>query len=254
VVDAASGPFVVTLPNGGETWDLSLPQTVSWSVAGTNGAPVNAANVNILLSTDGGLTYPFLLVGGTPNDGSQAVNLACAMRSTTCRVKVEAVGNVFFDVSDADFRVADLSPPVVTPTLARAVFAPPRGSMLPAGLTSNVTDNCDPAGSLTITSAVHSDEPHGAAPFTPDALFSGGQPYLRSERDVLQDGRVYLVVVRATDTSGNAAFGCATAVVPHAATVGSYTAALVQATSAATWCNTHGGAAPATFTQLATNP
>ena len=101
---------------------------------------------------------------------------------------------------------------------------------------------------------MHSDEPHGAAPLTPDALFSGGQPYLRSERDVLQDGRVYLVVVRATDTSGNTGFGCTTAVVPKAATVGSYTAALVQATAAQTFCTANGGAAPAGFTQLATNP
>ena len=130
-----SGPFAVTVPNGGETWDLALPQIVNWIVAGTAAPPVSAANVDILLSLDGGSTYPSILVANTPNDGSQVVNLSCAMRSTTCRVMVRASStpHYFFDISNASFRVADLTPPVVTPTLARSVFAPPRGSMLPPG-------------------------------------------------------------------------------------------------------------------------
>ena len=101
-VTTASGPFVVTAPNGGGT--LQGSTTVTWNVAGTTAAPVNCANVAILLSTDGGLTYPYTLVSSTPNDGSETVALP-NVSSSTCRIRVQAVGNIFFDISNANFTV-----------------------------------------------------------------------------------------------------------------------------------------------------
>ncbi len=108
----SSGPFVVTAPNtGAEVWYWSTTATVTWNVAGTTGAPVSAANVDILLSTDGGLTYPTTLASSTPNDGSQAVNVP-SVTTSTARVKVKGSGNIFFDISNADFQIqqdADLA-------------------------------------------------------------------------------------------------------------------------------------------------
>ena len=98
----AAGPFRLTAPNGGE--NLNGLQTVTWNVASTTAAPVNAANVSILLSTDGGLTFPTTLIASTPNDGSEQVTLP-DVSTTTARIKVKAVGNIFFDVSDADFLI-----------------------------------------------------------------------------------------------------------------------------------------------------
>ena len=74
---------------------------MTWDVASTDAAPVSAANVKISLSTDGGHTYPFVLAASTPNDGSQTV-IVPNVATTQARVKIEAVGNVFFDVSNAE--------------------------------------------------------------------------------------------------------------------------------------------------------
>ena len=114
-VHAGAGPFVVQHPDTAVEWEGASTQTVTWAVAGTDAAPVSAANVRISLSVDGGLTFPHVLAETTPNDGSQAVNVP-DVETDRARIKVEAVGNIFFDISNASFairraqaRVADLS-------------------------------------------------------------------------------------------------------------------------------------------------
>lgn len=103
ILAANAGPFLVTSPNTAVTLD-SGKQTVTWAVANTNVAPVNTANVKISLSTDSGLTFPTVLAASVPNSGSALVTLP-AVATSKARVKVEALDNVFFDVSNADFTI-----------------------------------------------------------------------------------------------------------------------------------------------------
>src|SRR4029453_17330096 len=112
VTVAATQPFLVTAPNTAVTVPAGTPQTVTWNISGTNAAPINTASANILLPTAGGAAFPLSLASATPNDGTQSVNLP-AIATTQARVKIEAVGNIFFDVSDANFTISTGNAPPV---------------------------------------------------------------------------------------------------------------------------------------------
>lgn len=113
---AAAGPFLVTSPNTAVSWVSGAQYPVTWNVANTDVSPVNCANVRILLSTDGGQTFPHVLLSSTSNDGSETVQLP-GLVSATARIKIEAVGNVFFDLSNTNFQIIPLGvTTVVSPT------------------------------------------------------------------------------------------------------------------------------------------
>jgi subtilisin-like proprotein convertase family protein len=99
-VEADAGPFVLTFPNGGE--DLTGDVTVTWNVAGTTAPPISTSHVDILLSTDGAQTFGTVLADNVPNDGSQLVSLD-GVHTNFARLMVRAVGNIYFDVSNANF-------------------------------------------------------------------------------------------------------------------------------------------------------
>ncbi len=108
-VTSTAGPFLVTSPNTAVTWGSGTNQTVTWNVANTSASPVSCSSVNIRLSTDGGVTFPTLLASGVTNDGSEVVVLPI-VTSSTARIKVEAVGNIFFDLSNTNFTIANMAP------------------------------------------------------------------------------------------------------------------------------------------------
>ncbi|NRD18675.1 T9SS type A sorting domain-containing protein [Winogradskyella eckloniae] len=98
-VTTSAGPFTVTSQNSsGISWDVGTSQTVTWDVAGTTANGVNEANVNILLSTDGGLNFDTVLASNTPNDGSQSITVP-NVASSNCRIMVEAANGIFFNVN-----------------------------------------------------------------------------------------------------------------------------------------------------------
>ena len=107
VVDGSAGPFRVIRPNSNLT--LSGLQLVTWTTAGTNAPAVNATTVSIWLSVDGGVNFNVPLAQGVPNDGAELVELP-AMSSSAARIKIEADGNVFFDVSDQNFTLVPCIP------------------------------------------------------------------------------------------------------------------------------------------------
>ena len=108
-VIGTAGPFRVTQPNSFVILNGGGQATIAWNVANTNLFPISTTAVRILLSTDGGFTFPTVLAANTPNDGSQVVTLP-AVQTSTARIKVEAVGNIYFDISDTNFTITNTLP------------------------------------------------------------------------------------------------------------------------------------------------
>jgi hypothetical protein len=103
-------------------------------------------------------------------------------------------------------KVEDHEAPVVTSSVTITQLSVPDHNMINVGLSASATDNCD--SSLTFNVRVYGDENDeeatGDGNFSPDAKNIGlGSLRLRSERNGAKDGRVYLIVVTATDSSGN---------------------------------------------------
>ena len=109
-ISAAAGPFAITYPNAtGISWASASPQTITWSVNGTTAAPINCVNVNILISYDGGYTFSTLM-NNVSNSGSQLITVPTVSATiATCRIRVEAAGNIFFDINDNNFTITAIS-------------------------------------------------------------------------------------------------------------------------------------------------
>ncbi|WP_164723255.1 reprolysin-like metallopeptidase [Chryseobacterium aureum] len=73
--------------------------TIYWDVANTNAAPYNVASVKIDYTTNNGTTWTDL-VAAAPNTGSYSVQMPANV-SGAVKLRVSAVGNVFYAVSPA---------------------------------------------------------------------------------------------------------------------------------------------------------
>ncbi len=98
-VSATAGPFVTTGPVTGQTVTGVLP--LRWNPAGTASAPINTAQVRVLLSTDNGATFPLVLAAAVANTGSADILIPGGFASASARAKIEAVGNIYFAVTPA---------------------------------------------------------------------------------------------------------------------------------------------------------
>lgn len=105
-VDATTGPFAVTSQSvTGIIYPSASTQLISWNVNGTDQTPINCSNVNIYVSIDNGTTFS-LVLANTPNDGSENVVMpTVATDKPLCRVKVESIGNIFFDINKKFFKI-----------------------------------------------------------------------------------------------------------------------------------------------------
>ncbi|MDT0605851.1 reprolysin-like metallopeptidase [Croceitalea rosinachiae] len=107
VVNSA-GPFLVTSQSTNEVYNAGSVQEITWDVANTNGTEVNATEVDIYLSINGGASFPTLLADNVPNIGSALVQIP-GEATTEARVMVMASSNIFFAINATDFTILESS-------------------------------------------------------------------------------------------------------------------------------------------------
>jgi chitodextrinase len=130
-VNGTAGPFTVSSPNTAVSWAAGSTQNVTWNVAGTTANGVNAVNVDILLSTDGGLTFPITLLAGTPNDGTQSITVP-NLPGASNRIMIKGSNHIFFDVSNTNFTITGGTADTTAPSTPTSLTA--------SGTTSNSTN------------------------------------------------------------------------------------------------------------------
>jgi hypothetical protein len=192
-------------------------------------------------------SYSFNVPGG--QDFVVVVNAVNAATTTCSSYSINVSG--FFDETPANGACPAC---VLSTTLATSSLAS-NHNLVNVGLATTTTGICPANRQVT----VYSDEDDLSAgtvgDMSPDAKDIGlGTLRLRAERNDSGDGRVYLVVVRTSDGTGNGAFSCSTATVTHDQGSGSKSSVAAQAAAAQTFCTNNGGTAPAGFFLVGNGP
>jgi subtilisin-like proprotein convertase family protein len=104
IVSPTIGPFAVTSQStSGLSWTPGSTQTITWDVAGTTALP-GSATVDIKMSADGGVTWPYVLAAATANDGSEIINVP-SINAQTCRIWIQPTGHIYFAVNPVAFSI-----------------------------------------------------------------------------------------------------------------------------------------------------
>jgi len=140
-------------------------------------------------------------------------------------------------VTDAD------APSLTTNVAASSLGHPFNHSLENVGLSGSASDNCSGVGAVQVE--VFSDEDDEAGSddgiFSPDATNIGlGTLRLRKERLGGGNGRVYLIISRATDGSGSGGYSCNTVTVPLSNSAAHKDAVNAEAAAALTYCQSSG--------------
>lgn len=122
-LDVVAPTVAVSAPSGGEVWFQGSTHPIQWSASDLNGVD----SVTVLLSTDGGASFPRVLGRGLANTGSfdWLVDIA---PSSFCRVQVRAWDpslNLGTSTGAANFAVADSALVAVGDGAANAVTLRP---------------------------------------------------------------------------------------------------------------------------------
>ena len=156
-VNASSGPFILNYPSAsGISWVASSTETILWDVANTDNSPVNCSLVDIMMSTDGGISYTELIAGGVANDGVENISVPNTV-TTTARIRVMSENGTFYDISNNNFEIT-------------------AANNMVANFTSNTTTICEGA-SVDFTDA------SAGVPVSWSWSFNGGNPSTSSDQN-----------------------------------------------------------------------
>jgi len=129
---ASAGPFLITNLNTSNTLSIGSLQTLKWSFRNTGpGTAVNCTNVKITYSTNGGTNFDGVLAASTPiTNGSYTFTVPNLPTNVLLRFKVESLGNIFFDVNNADLQIRPLGEATPFDNFAEASIQPLSGNLV----------------------------------------------------------------------------------------------------------------------------
>jgi hypothetical protein len=236
----SSGTVVVSLSGGGTTTvkGTTLDQPPSQPNGGGFNSSMSANDVSPTSPLTNGSSIDLQLLFGLQQEGEFKF---CAVVET-----------LPFSSSQVFCASNDATAPILTSSVALTSLSQTNSDLINVGLAATANepatfdvqvfgDEDDQTPTLTTPLVVHS----------PDAKdIAVGTLRLRAERVETQDGRVYLVIVKATDTNGNSSSACHTVVVPKKKK-GDVDA---QAAAAKAFCEANNGAAPPGYFVIGDGP
>ncbi|WP_289043422.1 reprolysin-like metallopeptidase [uncultured Olleya sp.] len=185
-------PFTVVTP---PAWASGSNQTLVWNVGDTNGVIINCQSVNILFSTDGGLTFPTTLASGVSNDGSETVTIPSVADTNNARVMVEAADNIFYALSEVfpinstpSFVLSNSSGDRTACAIDEVEYTVDMITANGFSETTNFTSSISPALAATVT-------------FTPSSLNSDGSTLVNVSGLTGASAGDYTITVTGTSTS-----------------------------------------------------
>jgi hypothetical protein len=235
-----SGNVVVPLSGGGTTTvrGTTLEQPPSQPNGGGFNSSMSVGSVSFASPLTNGSSVDLQLLFGLQQEGEFSF---CAVIET-----------LPFSSSSVFCVSSDVTAPVITSSVALTSLSQTNSDLVNVGLAATANE---PA---TFNVQVFGDEddqtPTTLTPVTvhsPDAKdIAVGTLRLRAERVDTEDGRVYLIVVKATDANGNSSNACHTVVVPRKKK-GDVDA---QAAAAKSFCEANNGAAPPGYFVIGDGP
>lgn len=121
------GSFAITSHATASAATGGSSTTLTWNTAA---ACVTCNNIDILFSKDGGRTFPYTILSGTPNDGSESINIP---NVNTCdgRFMIACSDNIFYNVNAGAITIStSCMAEGATISPVTTVSAPPGASLL----------------------------------------------------------------------------------------------------------------------------
>jgi hypothetical protein len=192
------------------------------------------------VSYSGGVTAHGVVAGNANGGFTYTPNASYAgSDSFTYRVTDGTVTSAPITVN---ITINDTQGPAITASLATGLLWPPNHDLVNVGFSVSATDNG--GGAVTLAYGVYSDEDDvtsAGGEESPDAKdVAPATLRLRADRNANNNGRVYLVVVTATDGSSNVSHQCLTAVVPKSQSAANVAAVNAEAAAASGPCQSTG--------------
>lgn len=131
-------PFKINSFNSNESVPSGSSKTISWEVAGTNQYPIQTPNVDILLSTNGGQSFPYTLAENVINDGNHTIQFPNTT-SNDARIMIRGRNNFFFDINDAPIEIGGSIQPNLNISISSSTFQYERNQ--PITLDINLQNN-----------------------------------------------------------------------------------------------------------------